>query len=166
MSSWRCPHCGSAQAEAALCWVCQRSTTSCASCHHFRKAIVAGMGYCALDRRHSPLTGFEERGCWEPSAAEEVQPQPAATAPTAGPVRAGLPHGSLWGTAKVVSGPADSTVRVTGMWPDRESINRSGVDLDSHRSSIPRPWGRVPGWSYDRRGARDRGRGAGGSNPG
>ena len=30
MPMWRCPHCGTPQAETARCWVCRRSTTACA----------------------------------------------------------------------------------------------------------------------------------------
>ena len=47
MPMWRCPHCATPQAEAARCWVCHRSTTSCASCRNFRRSITAGVGYCA-----------------------------------------------------------------------------------------------------------------------
>ena len=70
---WRCPHCGTPQAETARCWVCHRSSTSCATCRHFRHSIVANVGYCGLDRNRSPLQGDEIRACWD------------ATAPVAGP---------------------------------------------------------------------------------
>jgi len=30
----------------------------------FRRSLVGGVGYCALDRRREPLTGEEQRGCW------------------------------------------------------------------------------------------------------
>ena len=30
MPLWRCPHCGTPQVESSRCWVCRRSTTSCA----------------------------------------------------------------------------------------------------------------------------------------
>ena len=29
MPMWRCPHCGTPQAETARCWVCRRSSTAC-----------------------------------------------------------------------------------------------------------------------------------------
>jgi hypothetical protein len=64
MPVWRCPHCGTPQAEAARCWVCRRSSTSCATCANFRHAVFGGVGYCGLDRGRSPLQGDEIRACW------------------------------------------------------------------------------------------------------
>jgi hypothetical protein len=64
MPVWRCPHCGTPQAEAARCWVCRRSSTSCATCVNFRHAVFGGMGYCGLDRGRSALAGDEIRPCW------------------------------------------------------------------------------------------------------
>jgi hypothetical protein len=61
---WRCPHCGTPQAESARCWVCRRSSTTCSTCHHFRRALSAGVGWCGLDPRRVPLSGRELRGCW------------------------------------------------------------------------------------------------------
>ena len=66
---WRCPHCETPQAEAARCWVCHRSSTSCASCRNFRRSISAGVAYCALDRGRKALNGQEIRPCWEPVIA-------------------------------------------------------------------------------------------------
>jgi hypothetical protein len=65
MPMWRCPHCGTPQAEAARCWVCRRSSTACATCRHYRRAVAGQLGYCGLDARRQPLTGEEIRGCWE-----------------------------------------------------------------------------------------------------
>jgi hypothetical protein len=62
---WHCPHCGAPQAETARCWVCHRSSTTCSTCRHFRRAVTADLGYCAFDTRRRPLTGRELRGCWE-----------------------------------------------------------------------------------------------------
>jgi len=67
MPMWRCPHCGTPQAEAARCWVCRRSTTACATCRHFRRSVAAQLGYCGLDVQRRPLRGDEIRGCWEAS---------------------------------------------------------------------------------------------------
>lgn len=69
MPLWRCPHCGTPQAETARCWVCRRSSTACGTCRHFRRAVAGNLGYCGLDRRRAPLSGDEIRACWEPSAA-------------------------------------------------------------------------------------------------
>ena len=79
MVSWRCPHCGTPQLEAARCWVCHRSTTSCSTCRHFRQGVTAKLGYCALDRHRSVLTGAEERACWEPSDRERFRDSGAAS---------------------------------------------------------------------------------------
>jgi hypothetical protein len=66
---WRCPHCGTPQAETARCWVCRRSSTTCSTCVHFRASLAAGLGTCGLDPRRRPLTGRELRGCWTAPAA-------------------------------------------------------------------------------------------------
>ena len=69
MATWRCPHCGTAQAESvARCFLCNRSATSCGTCVRFRGSVVGGVGYCALDRRREPLTGAEQRDCWTGAA--------------------------------------------------------------------------------------------------
>ena len=84
MPLWRCPHCGTPQAETARCWVCRRSSTACGTCRHFRRAVAANLGYCGLDRRRAPLTGDEIQACWEPSTAvpgTDVTPTIAAAAP-------------------------------------------------------------------------------------
>jgi hypothetical protein len=65
MPMWRCPHCGTPQAETARCWVCHRSSTSCGTCRHFRASVAANVGYCGLDRRRLPLRGDEIKPCWE-----------------------------------------------------------------------------------------------------
>ena len=65
MPMWRCPHCGTPQAETARCWVCRRSSTACGTCRNFRRSVAGSLGYCGLDRRRQPLTGDEIRACWE-----------------------------------------------------------------------------------------------------
>jgi hypothetical protein len=78
MPLWRCPHCRTPQAETARCWVCHRSSTSCATCRNFRGSVAAGVGYCGLDRSRAPLHGDEIRACWEDSHSV---PGPATTDP-------------------------------------------------------------------------------------
>ncbi|MBI3744998.1 MAG: hypothetical protein HY264_00430 [Chloroflexi bacterium] len=91
MSMWRCPHCGTPQAESSRCWVCHRSSTTCSTCRHFRRSVAAQIGYCGLDPRRLPLAGTEMRGCWEPAADHAAEspgpaaPAPAAPRPTANP---------------------------------------------------------------------------------
>jgi hypothetical protein len=79
MPMWRCPHCGTPQAETSRCWVCKRSSTSCGTCRHFRRSVAAQLGYCGLDRHRRPLRGDEIRACWEaaPAASGAVDPEPA-----------------------------------------------------------------------------------------
>ncbi len=75
MPMWRCPHCGTPQAETARCWVCHRSSTACATCQNFRRSVAAQLGYCGLDRERRPLRGDEIRACWEASTVPiEVVP--------------------------------------------------------------------------------------------
>jgi len=80
VAMWHCPHCGALQAEAARCWVCRRSSTTCSTCRNFQLSLATGVGYCSLDRRRQPLTGLELRGCWEA--------RPGATDATADSLRA------------------------------------------------------------------------------
>jgi hypothetical protein len=70
MATWRCPNCSTLQMESGRCFLCDRSATSCGTCVNFRRSLVGGLGYCALDRRRSPLTGDERRDCWSGAAAE------------------------------------------------------------------------------------------------
>jgi hypothetical protein len=79
LEMWHCPHCGAPQAETARCWVCRRSSTTCSTCIHFRRALAGDLGYCGLDARRRPLSGLEQRGCWEPkpTPAEPESPRPS-----------------------------------------------------------------------------------------
>ena len=86
MPMWRCPHCGTPQAETARCWVCRRSSTSCGTCRNYRRSVAGQLGYCGLDRRRQPLTGDEIGGCWEAWPAALL---PDGAVPlTIGPARA------------------------------------------------------------------------------
>jgi hypothetical protein len=80
MSMWRCPHCGTPQAETARCWVCHRSSTTCSTCRHFRRSVAAQLGYCGLDRKRLPLIGSELRGCWEAGPTRPIDVTPGETA--------------------------------------------------------------------------------------
>ena len=78
---WRCPHCGTPQAESARCWVCRRSSTACGTCRHFRRSVAAQLGYCGLDRKRLPLRGDEIRACWEGRPGAMADEQPPAPVP-------------------------------------------------------------------------------------
>lgn len=137
MPMWRCPHCATPQQEAARCWVCKRSSTSCATCRNFRRSVAAQIGYCGLDRRRLPLRGDEMRACWEAVAATPIvtTPEGADTAEPPQPLRTGVrprefvPVEAL--AANVQRMEPDVTVvavvtisdadRVT-LWPDPERI--------------------------------------------
>ena len=77
---WRCPNCGAPQAESARCWVCHRSSTTCSTCRHFQTALSADVGWCALDPKRLPLTGREQRGCWQERPFAGPQPTDADVA--------------------------------------------------------------------------------------
>jgi hypothetical protein len=79
MPMWRCPHCGTPQAETARCWVCRRSSTTCSTCRHYRRAVVTRVGWCGLDRRRLPLRGDEMRGCWAGGDGVRAETAPATT---------------------------------------------------------------------------------------
>ena len=83
MPMWRCPHCGTPQAETARCWVCRRSSTTCGTCRHFRQSVAGTLGYCGLDRRRQPLVGDEIRPCWDawPGAVEAIALAPLTIPP-------------------------------------------------------------------------------------
>ena len=92
MPMWRCPHCGTPQAETARCWVCHRSSTACATCQNFRRSVAAQLGYCGLDRERRPLRGDEIRACWEAS----TRPHRGRPGRRRAPRAAGLPPGRRW----------------------------------------------------------------------
>lgn len=148
MPMWRCPHCATPQPEAARCWVCRRSSTSCGTCRSFRRSVAAQIGYCGLDRRRLPLRGDEIRACWEAASpagqvaasgpGADVEPSPAIRTgvrprefiPVGRAVQVGAPdaHGSAVGPVLAASepvlaaagpdGPAEAD-RVT-LWVDAE----------------------------------------------
>ena len=78
MPIWRCPHCGTPQAESARCWVCHRSSTTCLTCRHFRRSVVVKLGLCGIDPVRQPLLGDEIEPCWESLPAETPQPRPGS----------------------------------------------------------------------------------------
>ena len=117
MPMWRCPHCGTPQAETAHCWVCRRSSTACDTCRNFRRSVAGQLGYCGLDRNRLPLAGNEIRACWEPARTAADQPAPNAPRPV---------HAS--------SAPVDAP------------IHRNFVELDSPTAPPPPPEGRWSLW--------------------
>jgi hypothetical protein len=130
--------------ETSRCWVCHRSTTSCSSCRHFRRAVAGRLGYCAQDKRRTPLSGDEERACWESSPAETFE--------TSNPVwggavsRAPAAGASLWGAPIAAEAAPDRPARGGGMWTESDSSADPEADRRQHGGSIrAQPWGRVPG---------------------
>lgn len=92
MPMWRCPHCGTPQHEAARCWVCRRSSTTCSTCRHFRESLATAVGYCGLDPRRAPLRGNELRGCWtaRPEAIDQDRDRALTEAPSPRPIPAAV----------------------------------------------------------------------------
>lgn len=78
MPVWRCPHCATPQAEASRCWVCRRSTTSCVTCRHYRRAITGDRGLCGLDPVHPVVEATDVQPCWvaAPSFAAGIEVGP------------------------------------------------------------------------------------------
>lgn len=74
MPMWRCPHCSTPQPEAARCWLCRRSTTTCAACRHYRRGVAGGLGVCGKSPGRLALRGGEVRPCWEPIPAPPPPP--------------------------------------------------------------------------------------------
>ena len=130
MPMWRCPHCGTPQAETARCWVCRRSSTSCATCRHFRRSVAAQLGFCGLDRGRQPLNGDEIRGCWESWPIGSVA---AERQPTIGPAR-----------------PVDPTVRANLEFIEVTPLgdpDRPGTEPEPPLPAPGQPLRPDPGWS-------------------
>jgi hypothetical protein len=143
MPVWRCPHCATPQAEASRCWVCRRSTTSCVTCRHYRRAITGGLGLCGLDPRHPAVADTDVRACWvgmpASAAGLAVGPgsldwlaadgAPRALGPRAGrtfvPVDAGAGAAEGVTLAVLERAPAEAPATDVGAPADREpSLNR------------------------------------------
>ena len=135
MPMWRCPHCGTPQAETARCWVCRRSSTACATCRHFRRSVAGQLGYCGLDRQRRPLRGDEIRACWEGG--------PFSMAPTIPAARARL--------AVIDGAPVHRRIRRGDRRADRRASPTRATDADRATSAAPEPAPRPPptspGWS-------------------
>jgi hypothetical protein len=126
MPMWRCPHCGTPQAETARCWVCRRSSTACGTCRHFRRSVAAQLGYCGLDRGRQPLVGDEIRSCWEawppgadPATIVPLTIRPAATADDAVPHREFVEVDGR-ATDGGLSGPAPALEQGWSLWAELE----------------------------------------------
>jgi len=72
VETWRCPHCGTTQADGPRCWACSRHPVACGSCRNFRRAVAGRFGYCGLDRSRATLQGDELRACWQPPFRDEA----------------------------------------------------------------------------------------------
>lgn len=155
MPVWRCPHCSTPQAEASRCWVCRRSTTSCATCRHFRKGVAGGLGLCGLDPRRLALNGTEMRPCWiAKSPPIEVELR------WTGSTHVRVPGDAVGRTAAATPMTAAAVAGVGGrMSPDvrgsrgprtfvpvdgPEPAAAASIDTDV-RGAVPAPVNRVPG---------------------
>jgi hypothetical protein len=163
MPLWRCPHCGTPQVESSRCWVCRRSTTSCAACRHFRRGVAGGLGVCGRDPRRLALLGTEMRACWDAAettgtmgppedAPEDLVRIPMMAGAGSRPVRTFVPVESLSpmaaapGRTAVAAAPGRTAVAdATGdPYPGFEIMASGGAEI------LPRamPARRIPGcWS-------------------
>jgi hypothetical protein len=82
------------QAETARCWVCHRSSTTCSTCRHFRTSLAADVGWCGFDPKRLPLTGLEQRGCWQERPHAELGAGTVGEGPS-GPLFAQPDHDGL-----------------------------------------------------------------------
>jgi hypothetical protein len=152
--------------ETSRCWVCHRSTTTCVSCRHYRRAVAGRLGYCALDKRRTPLIGNEERACWVPNVLDPAVATAVATGAESGaesgaaPARAPAPARviapsrqtapaagmDLWGAPVSTESEPDRAARGGGMWTESDSIGVPETGRRAHGgSNRSTPWGRVPG---------------------
>jgi hypothetical protein len=131
---WACPHCGAPQAEAARCWVCHRSSTTCSTCRHFRTSLAADVGYCGKDRWRTPLSGLELRACWE-----EGRRVAAGAQAKAGSTAAAVPDRRPEAVTRGDGGPLDrpNPMRLRGFVPVDQLIPFEAVEQPSGGSGPP-----------------------------
>ncbi len=116
VDTWRCPHCGTTQADAPRCWACSRYPIACGSCRNFRRSVAGRLGYCGLDRTRASLEGDEVRTCWEsPLRPEPYEglfrelapiPEPAPALPPAADTGTaeGIDHAGPWASPLIGRG--------------------------------------------------------------
>ena len=101
------------------------------------------VGYCALDKMRVPLTGEEERACWERAAAETSGPTASAADGAAQPEPTS--GSGLWGGSHTGDGP-DRPALGHGLWSEPDSVRDPEPAHNQHGGSVrSRPWGPVPG---------------------
>jgi hypothetical protein len=141
MPMWRCPHCGTPQAETARCWVCHRSSTTCGTCRHFRHSVAAQLGYCGLDRKRQPLNGDEIRGCWEAWPEGASRPDGA---PSIGPAR---PTAGRHRHLEFIEVSATSDVAAADLAAGDVAATEVAATADGANAVQPSLTPREPGWS-------------------
>ena len=134
VAMWACPHCGAPQAEAARCWVCHRSSTTCSTCRHFRTSLAADVGYCGKDRWRTPLTGLEQRACWEEGRRIGVESGGPEAGSDAGTERRERRPGAF---VRGDGGPLDrpNPMRLRGFVPLDELLDPSAASVEPPASS-------------------------------
>lgn len=129
MPLWRCPHCATPQPEASRCWLCGRSTTTCAACRHYRRSVAGGIGLCGRSPRRLALRGTEVLPCWEalPSASD-----PASAA----------------GDGKAVGDAAGDPVRAPRTFVPVDELRAGRADACLPTGPAPAAGGAIPArWS-------------------
>jgi hypothetical protein len=104
------------------------------------------LGYCGLDKARIPLSGEEERACWERAVAES-----ADEAPPGGRSGAAAAAGAnLWGIPALADVPVDRPAPGLGLWTGTEVARSPEPVRNTNKGSLrARPWGQVPGGGKD-----------------
>jgi hypothetical protein len=151
MPVWRCPHCATPQAEASRCWVCRRSTTSCVTCRHYRRAITGGLGLCGLDPRHPAVADTEVRACWVgmPASAAGVAVGPGPLdwlAPDGGSTALNRRTGRTFVPVEAVDGEGEAVaVAVLARLPVAPATMPEGAEADPAVPVAPSEERPIPG---------------------
>jgi hypothetical protein len=144
MPMWRCPHCGTPQAETARCWVCHRSSTACLTCRHYRRSVAAKIGFCGLDAHRLPLIGDEIRPCWEAGSMPSSLSITAATPPDPTVAAGSAEWRPATATSSLAVSPPKRTFVEVGTGSQPPSSARADTPAEI---AVPVPDAPAPRWS-------------------
>lgn len=114
------------------------------------------LGYCALDKSRAPISGSEQRSCWERSGRETFEqfespfePETGESSIWASYVPEAVvpePDAARWGMNAQPLGGGALSIHDAGLRVDAEpERQRPGpANLQHDRSVRERPWGRPP----------------------
>lgn len=147
VDTWRCPHCGTTQADAPRCWACSRYPIACGSCRNFRRSVAGRLGYCGLDRTRASLEGDEVRICWESPLRPEPfeglfleltpDPEPMAATPSAAETRSS--DGAVGTPGRPVPSVRDANGRSAQGLVEARYVPARAIASDTDRRMITSP---------------------------